>query len=164
MNPDGALPDWQRRLKDRHGENPARFLDHRLVEYGADHTDHTLSRMVKDRVRGIDRIEIVRVWKAVERRLDRGPRKPILDLLDEREAFLEEHGERPPDLRTEWPHELPERYQPTEREVPPKECFIVKANGERVPYDERPTKATVGRSFDKERSSTEVAADGGDRR
>lgn len=162
--PGDNLPAWQRRLKADIGENPARFLDHKIVEYGADHTDHSLARMVRDRIQGIDRIEVVRAWKAVERRLDRGPRDAVMELLNDREQFLQEHGERPDNLRTEWPHELPERFRPTDREVPPKDCFVIKSDGERVPYAQRPTGAPIGRSFDSVTTDAEVATDGGEHR
>ena len=148
-------------LREDLGEDPARWLDHRLVEYGADYTDHTLSRMVRDRIHGIDRIAVVNAWIAVERNLDRGPRRPIIQLLEKRLVYLEEHGERPSDLRTEWPHELPDRYRPFGREVPPKEAYVIKRDGERVPYSQRPTTASVGRSSS---TSQKVATDGGDER
>ncbi|MFC4550076.1 MULTISPECIES: hypothetical protein [Halorussus] len=94
MNPRGETPAWQRRLKRKLGENPARFLDHDLVEHGSGHTDHTLQRLVFARIRGIDRLEVVNAWIAVERKLDRGPRSRVIDLLEERRAYLEEYGER----------------------------------------------------------------------
>lgn len=158
-----SLPRWQQKLKEDIGENPARFLDHRLVERGEDHTDYTLARMVRDRITGIDRIEVVRAWKAVERRLDRGPRDAVLQLLDQREQFLQEHGERPDDLRTEWPQDLPDRYDPTlrDRDLPPADVTIEKADGEVVPWSQRPTGVTVGRTVDST-SDTEVATDGGE--
>jgi len=162
MRSGGDLPAWQRRLKDHIGENPARFLDHRLVEYGADHTDHTLARMVRDRIAGIDRIEVVRAWKAAERRLDRGPRRPILKLLEEREAFLEDRGERPDNLRTEWSHELPERYRPHDRDREQADVYWVDEDGERRPWAERPTSPSTGSAADMlTYPSREVATDGG---
>lgn len=161
--PDEDLPRWQQKLKKDIGENPARFLDRRLVEYGQDHTDHTFARMVRDRIKGIDRLAVVNAWIAVERKLDRGPRDRVIDLLEQRREFLQEHGERPDDLRTEWPQDLPERYNPAnrDREVPPKECYVITADDERVPYDERPTRPQVGRTFDST-TDAEVATDGGE--
>ena len=94
MNTRGETPEWQRRLKAKLGENPARFLDHDLIERGNRHTDHTLQRLVRARIRGIDRLEVVNAWIAVERKLDRGPRDRIINLLEQRKAFLEDHGER----------------------------------------------------------------------
>lgn len=101
-------------LKDDIGEDPARFLDHdlrrrpmgKLID-SVDERGHEMQRLVPDedcspsrdfvkaRIDGIDRIEVVRAWKAVERRLDRGPRDRIMQWLDEREQTLEEIGERP---------------------------------------------------------------------
>jgi len=155
------LPDGQRRLKDDIGENPARFLDHSVVEHGEGHTDHTLARMVLDRIGGIDRLEVVRAWKDVERRLDRGPRDAVINLLDQREEVLQEHGERP-DLRNASLDERPDRYQPHRRDLPPADVTVEKADGEVVPYSRRPTGASVGRAF--ESSTSEVATDGGEDR
>jgi hypothetical protein len=94
MNPRGETPEWQRRLKRKLGENPARFLDQDLIERGNDHTDRTSQRLVFARIRGIDRLETVNAWIAVERKLDRGPRQRVINLLERRKAYLEEHGER----------------------------------------------------------------------
>lgn len=94
MNTRGEVPKWQCRLKQKLGENPARFLDHSLVERGNRHTDFTLQRLVRARIRGIDRLEVVNAWIAVERKLDRGPRDLVIKLLEERKAYLEDHGER----------------------------------------------------------------------
>ena len=94
MNSRGKTPAWQLRLKDKLGENPARFLDNDLIERGPSHTDQTLQRLVLARIRGIDRIEVVNAWTAVERKLDRGPRDRIIDLLEQRKNHLKEHGER----------------------------------------------------------------------
>jgi hypothetical protein len=81
-------------LRDDLGEDPAKFLDRPLVEYGEDHTDHTGRRMFEDRVSGIDSLAVIRAWKAVERRLDRGPREAVVQVLEQRESFLEREGER----------------------------------------------------------------------
>ncbi|WP_231183074.1 hypothetical protein [Haladaptatus sp. DYF46] len=93
-------PEWQRRLKGKLDENPARFLDHDLVEHGSNHTDHTLQRLVTARIRGIGTIEVVNAWIAVERKIDYGPREGVISLLEERKAFLEEYGEFDPPSRT----------------------------------------------------------------
>lgn len=163
MNSRSETPEWQRRLKQKLGENPARFLDHDLVERGNRHTDHTLQRLVRARIRGIDRLEVVNAWIAVERKLARGPRDLIIELLEDRKQYLEAHGERPDDLRSTPAHELPERYQPTDRDSPDKECYIITSDGERVPIEERPTSiSTGGRAFDSLTSPTEVATDGGE--
>lgn len=94
MNTRAETPEWQRRLKQKLGENPARFLDHNLVERGRGHTDRTLQRLVFARIRGIDRLEVVNAWIAVERKIDRGPRDRVIDLLEQRKAYLEKDGER----------------------------------------------------------------------
>ena len=94
MNTRGETPAWQRRLKQKLGENPARFLDHDLIERGSSHTDRTLQRLVCARIRGIDRLEVVNAWIAVERKIDRGPRNRVIEVLEERKAYLEECGDR----------------------------------------------------------------------
>lgn len=68
------------------GEDPARFLDKSGPEYDK-------NALIAARIRGIDSIEVLRAWRAVERRLH-GGRSAVVELLDEREAYLEEHGER----------------------------------------------------------------------
>lgn len=87
-------------LEDDLGHNPARFLDWEIV--GAGSHDKAVangrSLLLKARIRGIDRIAAVRAYKAVERHPDvgptTGPREGVIRLLDQREEFLEEHGER----------------------------------------------------------------------
>lgn len=107
-----ATPDWRRALKQELGEDPARYLDHDLAN--GDGRELALAR-----IRGLARIEVVNAWRAVERRLahqdDREPRGKILELLDEREADLQEHGERPRDIRralADDPENVPDRYWP----------------------------------------------------
>ncbi|WP_423745088.1 hypothetical protein V5735_03420 (plasmid) [Haladaptatus sp. SPP-AMP-3] len=117
MNPRGEIPEWQRRLKEDVGENPARFLDHALVEYGASHTDETIQSLVVARIRGICYLEVVNAWIAVERKLDRGPRDNIISLLEERKAYLEENGERelPSFTREELRERARKRYERASR-------------------------------------------------
>jgi len=160
VNDRDATPGWQRRLKRKLGENPARFLDHELVDRGSRHTDRTLQRLARARIRGIDKIGVVNAWIAVERKLDRGPRDRIIDLLEERKAYLEEYGERP-DLATASLDERPSRYQPHDRDLPEAEVTIVTRDGERVPIEERPTRASVGNSLNSE-GSGRIATDGGE--
>ncbi|WP_135830655.1 hypothetical protein [Halorussus halobius] len=167
MNPSGETPDWQRKLTEDIGENPARFLDHDLVETGPEDTDHSLARMVRDRISGIDRLEVIGAWRAAERRLaseqDREPRQAVLNLLDDREAFLQEHGERPREWGIQWPHELPDRYlsRPSARQLPDKEWYWVDPeSGERRPWSERPTSVASGRTFDSTGPEESVATDG----
>jgi hypothetical protein len=101
-------------MKDDIGENPARFLDRDLDEPNDETTDYTHRRMVRDRIRGIDKLAVVNAWIAVERRLDRGPRDHIIRLLETRKSHLQEYGERDlPDMtreeRRERSRELYER-------------------------------------------------------
>lgn len=73
-------------LREDIGEDPAYYLDAPIIRRG---------RMMRARIRGIDFFDVLSAWKAVERRLDRGPRDRVIGWLNEREAYLEEHGERP---------------------------------------------------------------------
>jgi len=118
-------------LRERLGEDPARWLDAEILGTGTKHVDGR-SRMVRDRIESIDRIVVIRAWKAVERRLGRGedggPRSGIIDALDEREKVLEEIGERPdrleprteardlPPVETSWP-DRPDVDKPGDRSV-----------------------------------------------
>jgi len=89
----GRTRDRERfpRAKTHIGEDPARYLDVDRV------SDLELARA---RIRGIDFIEVIRCWRAVERQLhERGVvsehhRQRVMEWLDEREAELEEIGER----------------------------------------------------------------------
>lgn len=107
----GDAPEWSRRLAaENDGENPVRYLDRPLDELGT----------AKALIRGIDSLERARLWLAAERRLGRddgSPRAGVVDLLEERITYLEEHGERPGVLPTE---DGPERYQPTTHDRPEK--------------------------------------------
>lgn len=73
-------------LEERIGEDPARFLD----ENGRDDTKIDLALA---RIRGIDYLENLNAWLAIERRLN-GGRRVIVDAIEERREYLEEHGER----------------------------------------------------------------------
>ena len=87
-----AVPPWRKRLQEDIGEDPGRFLDMDLfARDAAGSTGHLL----RARIRGIDRLDVLRAWIAAERRLDRGPREKVIELLEEREAELQEIGERP---------------------------------------------------------------------
>jgi len=83
-------------LQEQIGEDPGRYLDCDLV--GPDVDDGRVM-LVRARIRGIDSIETVRAWIAVERRLGHGPadgpREGIIRLLDQREERLEDIRERP---------------------------------------------------------------------
>lgn len=76
-------------LREDIGEDPARFLDHDLLD------DVGMRDLALTRIESIDKLAVISAWRAVERRLDRQTRQAILDALDEREADLEELGERP---------------------------------------------------------------------
>jgi len=73
-------------------EDPGRYLD-------VDRLDDL--KLAKARIQGIDFIEVVRCWKAVERQLlherdavSEHHFEQVMEWLDEREAALEEIGER----------------------------------------------------------------------
>lgn len=69
-------------------EDPARFLDHDLA------TEHDGRRLAIARIDAIDRLGVVNAWIQVERQLDRGPREPIIELLEQRREWILEHGGR----------------------------------------------------------------------
>lgn len=73
-------------VKDRIGEDPARFLDIALED-----TTGTLSA----RIRGIDFVDVLDEWVQVEAALDRGPRRKVMARLNQRKNWLQERGERP---------------------------------------------------------------------
>lgn len=92
-------------LREDLGEDPARYLDAPMFIDG--NREPPLFTAFA-RIRGIDRLEVANAWLAVERRLDRGPRDPVVEALEDRIAYLEEAGERPETVPTE---EGPERYR-----------------------------------------------------
>ena len=92
------------------GEDPARFLDY---DFEANDGMRTTALA---RIRGIDRIATVRAWIGVERALDRPTREHIIEALQEREATLEEIGERPDRLEY-GPHPPPSYYQDDSEEA-----------------------------------------------
>jgi hypothetical protein len=73
-------------VKDRIGEDPARFLDYPEDPEGL--------RLAYARIRGIDRQEVVVEWLRVERELERGPRETVIGWIQERNRELVEHGDR----------------------------------------------------------------------
>lgn len=163
MNSGGDIPAWQRRLKQDVGENPTRFLDQRIPQIPESPTS-----FLRARIDGIDRIEVVGAWLAAERKLateqGREPRSHVIDLLEQRREFLQDHGERPENLRTEWPHELPERYQPTDRDVPPKQWSLVTTDGDRVPFDDHRGNSASAKLQSLRTDADRVEADGGETR
>jgi len=107
------------------GHNPARFLDWKIVGAGSqdDGVANGRALLLKARVRGIERIDVVRAYKAVERNEDVGPteepREGVIRLLDQREEFLQEYGER----EDHWPlgpRRPPEMFD-TESAIPERE-------------------------------------------
>jgi len=141
----GAVTDDRRErfpsLREDLGEDPARFLDRPL--FGGDAQTSGEGVFIRARIRGIDEIAVVRAWTAIERRLERGPREKVLDLLDEREAELDEIGERPA------------RCEPADRDSAPKEWVYVDDGG-RIPWAEWEQQRRTG--------TEQLAADGGDSR
>lgn len=86
-------------------------------------------------------------WIAVERKLERGLRDQIVKLLAEWRAYIEEHGERP-DLSTTTLDERPPRYERHHRDLPDADVTLVIRDGERVPFEQRPTIASPRRTLD----------------
>ena len=85
-------------------EDPARYLDvDRLSDL----------RLAKARIRGIDFFQELRAWRQVERNLSNNGhvsehhRAKVMEWLDEREAELEEIGERDERLADAEPAERP---------------------------------------------------------
>jgi hypothetical protein len=75
-------------LKADIGEDPERFLDQPI-----DYDD----QWPIARIMGIDSLRVVRIWKRIETDPDRAagePREQIIQLLAQREAYLEAHGDR----------------------------------------------------------------------
>lgn len=156
-------------LKDDIGEDPARWLDRDLITPGATridvdrYADGTVddARVVVDRrvssgiefvdarIRGIDHIEVVRAWIAVERALGRGPdggpREQIIARLEKREQQLEQIGERP------------ERLEDAGERTPAPPKDVVWSDTE---DGSRPEMASVG---NRHPSRRDIATDGGDR-
>jgi hypothetical protein len=98
--------------------------------------------LLKARIQGIDRISVCRAYAAVERDLGRGPnggpREAVIRLLEQREEFLQQHGERE-DHWSYGPRRPPEMFDSESR------------------IEERPATA-----LDKMQSQ-QVATDGGER-
>ena len=90
----GAIPNPSPENAAEHGENPARFL---IEEITVDNGDGTTGELMLARIRGLETIALCRFWLGVERYLaaqeDREPRDRVVDALEEREEYLEEHGD-----------------------------------------------------------------------
>ncbi|WP_135304130.1 hypothetical protein [Haloarcula amylovorans] len=80
-------------IRKRISEDPARWLDWDLLSH------EFRRKMVLTLIDGMDSVERVRAWRAAERRLaaryDREPRAKVMQRLDQREEWLDLHGERP---------------------------------------------------------------------
>ena len=75
------------------GEDPARFLDAPLLEPDREGASPFL--LAQARLRGIERFNVLQLWIDVEVALERGPRKQVIALLNQRKRELDELGERP---------------------------------------------------------------------
>ena len=75
------------------GEDPARFLDAPLLEPDREGASPFL--LAQARIHGIDRFDVLQAWITVEVALERGPRKQVIGLLNQRKSELDELGERP---------------------------------------------------------------------
>jgi len=113
------------------GEDPARWLDHDMLkqtlvrqevdpnsEFGQmrlvedNDKNSTFGKMFRARVRGIDKLFVIRKWLEVEHELDRGPRhKQVIEPLKERAQDLKENGERS--------HYLPLKHRDYDRDLAP---------------------------------------------
>lgn len=131
----------RRRFDDPHADEAAQFLDR---DVGASD--------VAPMIRGMDRIARVRAWRAVERNLgrgvDNGPRSGVLSLLDDREATLEEIGERPDRL----PHGPLQSHAERAAGAPPKTAAEARAEQEE----------TVATASDDDVVADAFATDGGE--
>lgn len=80
------FPDVEQEI----GENPARYLDADLL------MDDNARELFHARLRGIHDQRVAARWLEVEHRLDREdcPRSAVVEKLEQRAAFLDEHGNR----------------------------------------------------------------------
>lgn len=83
-------------IEARIGENPARFLDYDVLGSTAA-GESKPSLMLEARIQGIDYLDVCIAYLAVETQLDREecPRSGVMQLLEERKAWLKDHGDRP---------------------------------------------------------------------
>lgn len=73
-------------IKERIGEDPARFLD-------ADLDDEDSAALAAARIRGIRSVDVVQGWIEVEADLDRGPRRDVMAALNQRKSAIEDDVE-----------------------------------------------------------------------
>ena len=75
-------------IKQRSGEDPARFLDRPLL--GGDPDEETQSGwFIGCRIKGIDSKRVIHYWLQVEHELERGPREKIVEMLEQRAGELD---------------------------------------------------------------------------
>ncbi|MFC7134363.1 MULTISPECIES: hypothetical protein [Salinibaculum] len=110
-------------LREKIGEDPARFLDRPLFDSGSQYNTEP-GWFIQKRIEGIDSKRVINFWLQIEHQLDRGPREKIVEMLERRASRLDEIGERP--------DRLEER---DGRDRPPGEWYIVR-DGEAKPWDE----------------------------
>lgn len=79
-----SFPD----IEDQLGYNPARFLD---VSADAQDSIGETSELVmaESVIQGIEDVETIQAWFTVEAQLDRGPRRKVIDWLDQRKSALQ---------------------------------------------------------------------------
>jgi hypothetical protein len=73
------------------GEDPARFLDCSISPPDQGRSSPMLT--AKARIRGIESLDVVDGWMEVETSLDRGPRKKVVAMLNQRRAQLRDEGD-----------------------------------------------------------------------
>jgi hypothetical protein len=76
-------------IADEIGEDPARFLDNPLVVPG----ESSPMLLAKARIRGIADTDTIEAWIDVETSLDRGPRKKVIAMLNQRRAHLRDQAD-----------------------------------------------------------------------
>lgn len=86
----GSVEDRERfpKLAEDIGEDPARILDRPLTD---DPRENLTT--ITARIQGIDDPGTLSAYLAIERRLDRGPRRSVIDLLEDRQQELDENNE-----------------------------------------------------------------------
>lgn len=148
------------------GEDPARWLDRPL--FGGSANTSSPGLLIRDRIKGIDSLGVLGCFETVERRLERGPREKVLELIAARRETLLENGQRPElptmtrDERVERARELHENLADKKRD----HVFFVEDDGERVPYGDK-RKGTASAKLNRISTSAstdseaDVATDGG---
>lgn len=94
-------------IKDKIGEDPARFLDTRDPEgFGSDIGDTPELALAFARIRGIQSIDVLDKWFEVEQDLPQGPRRHVVSELSARKKELEDAEEQPANQTTDVTGEL----------------------------------------------------------